>query len=167
LAKSYRNRRGQIVAPIHAKRRLTKSSPGASSVKEVSNSDIHVEVAFHETRQELGVGVFLGGHGHAISTAEAEEMSQAFIAWLSMCDAPRLEFPLDEETYNVDRQGAFRLGVLLGNHAMVVAVLEALAVYEMERGGLDRRAALEAVGQFYKFARVPRSAVATNQRTAA
>lgn len=167
MAKSYRNRRGQIVEPRHTKRRSTKVEPRASSVKEVSNCDIHVEVAFHETRQELGVGVFLGGHGHAIPAAEAEEMSQTFIAWLSMCDAPRLEFPLDDETYSVDREGAFRLAVLLGNHAMVVAVLEALAVYEMERGGLDRRAALQAVGEFYKFARVPQCDGAPKQLAAA
>lgn len=166
MAKSYRNRRGQIVEPKRGKRKVPKTDSHASPLKVVSNSAIRVEVAFHEERQELGVGVFLGGHGHAIPATEAEEMSQTFIVWLSMCDAPRVEFPLEGESYSVDREGAIRLAVLLGEHATVVAMLEALAVYEMESGGLDRRAALRAVGEFYKFARVPRGVEGPRQLAA-
>lgn len=167
LAKSYRNRRGQIVEPTHGRRKGAKSKHARPRPLEVLNKDIYVEVAFNMERLALGVGVFLGKLGHAIPAGEAEEMSQTFIMWLSMCDAPRVEFPLEDETYSVDREGAFRLAVLLGNHAMVVTVLEALAAYEMERGGLDRCAALRAVGEFYKFAHVPQSAAAPNQLVAA
>lgn len=167
MPKTYRNRRGRIVEPTHGKKKQAKAKSVAPPVREVSNSDIYVEVAFHEERQELGVGVFLGSHGHAIPATEAEEMSQTFIMWLSMCDAPRVEFPLENESYSVDREGAFRLAVLLGEHATVVAMLEALAVYEMESGGLDRRAALRSVETFYKFARVPRRTEGPRQLAAA
>lgn len=151
MNKSYGNHAGQIVEPTRSECAGHGPTQAAAPAREISRSDLRVERAFHEKSQELGVAIHLGGLCHPLPATEATELAQTLVAWLSRCDDPRLEFPLDDTAYSVDREGAFVLGVQLVEQATQVAMLNALTAYEVATKGVDRREAMNSVGAFWNF----------------
>ena len=166
LSRSYRNRRGRIVEPTHSKKKGAKRKE-TEPIRQVPTSEISAEVACNAERLELGVGLALGGHRHPLSSEEAHELAHTFIAWLGFKTDLRLDFPLDDEGYSVDREGAFRLAVLVAKHATVADVLNALIAYKMETEAVDRSTALGAVKKLYDFCASARYAEVLEERAAA